>query len=74
MERLGGSTEREQAHYEARVRLARLAMAMVENFTPGHDVEQTPDYQQLQGDYLQEQVNLQWLDTGLTDINRFTCG
>ena len=74
MERLGGDTEREQAHYAARVRLAQLPVAMAEHFTPGHEAQQTAEYEQLRDTYLQEQTNLQWLDRGITSKSHISCG
>lgn len=43
----------EEWHYETAVRLSRLAIAMTQAFTTGHEAVQTEEYEQLREAYLQ---------------------
>lgn len=61
-------------HQIAVVRISRLAMAMSEHFTPGHDVEQTPEYLDLQDNYLQAQTDLMYPDLPIRTHSHFFTG
>ena len=50
--------ELEQWHVDAAIRLSRIAMAMSASFTTGHDAIQTPEYVELNEQYLQLQVDM----------------
>lgn len=51
-------------HYEQNVRINRLAHDMVAHFTPGHDVEQTIEYEAIRRNYLRQTLIKGWHDTG----------
>lgn len=63
-------------HYNARVRLSRLAIAMSEAFIYRHDVEQTEEYQALYEQYMQLQTDISWHDycEGGLQKSRFVVG
>ncbi len=63
-------------HYNARVRLSQLAIAMSETFTFGHDVQQTEEYQELYAKYMQLQTDISWHDycIGGLQKSRFEVG
>lgn len=51
-----------RSHVEVKTQLSRLAMSMYENFNPIHDGAQSEEYNRLQREYTQLQVDEKEMD------------
>lgn len=74
MERSGGEFSIEQERERRRAIVAHAVVEMVRLFTPGHDAEQTPEFEEQRGIMLQGTIDMLHPDRPEGTHSRFTTG